>query len=150
MIEMQNTLNEMRAVLDTSVIVSAMRSRHGASNRLLQLAFARSFQMLATPALFLEYEDVLGRDEQRAVHGMSPERTAAFLIGIAAIIEPVKVYYRWRPQMQDVDDEMVLDAAINGRADVIVTHNRRDFLPAASRFDLRVVSPASFIGEVLK
>jgi predicted nucleic acid-binding protein len=88
----------MRAVLDTSVIVSAMRSRHGASNRLLQLAYARSFQMLATPALFLEYEDVLGRNEQRAVHGMSPERTAAFLIGIAAIIEPVKVYYRWRPR----------------------------------------------------
>ena len=81
----------MRAVLDTSVIVSAMRSRHGASNRLLQMAYARSFQMLATPALFLEYEDVLGRDEQRAVHGMSLERTASFLIGMAAIIEPVKV-----------------------------------------------------------
>ena len=66
----------MRAVLDTSVIVSGVRSRHGAGNRLLQLAYARSFQMLATPALFLEYEEVLGRDEQRAVHGMSPERTA--------------------------------------------------------------------------
>jgi predicted nucleic acid-binding protein len=49
-----------------------------------------------------------------------------------------------------VDDEMVLDAAINGRADVIVTHNLRDFLLAASRFHLRVVSPATFVGEVLK
>jgi len=105
---------------------------------------------LATPALFLEYEDVLGRDEQRAVHGMSPERLSAFLIGIAAIIKPVRVYYRWRPQMQDVDDEMVLDAAINGRANVIVTHNLKDFSFAASRFNLRVVSPASFVSEVLK
>jgi predicted nucleic acid-binding protein len=52
--------------------------------------------------------------------------------------------------MQDVDDEMVLDAAINGRANVIVTHNLRDFLPAASRFSLRVVSPANFVREVLK
>jgi predicted nucleic acid-binding protein len=52
--------------------------------------------------------------------------------------------------MQDVDDEMVLDAAINGRADVIVTHNLRDFLPAASQFSLRVVSPADLICEVLK
>jgi predicted nucleic acid-binding protein len=127
-----------------------MRSRHGASNRLLQLAYARSFQMLATPVPFLEYDDVLGRAEQRAVHGMSPEHTTAFLIGIAAIIEPVKVYDRWRPQMQDVDDETVLDAAINGRADVIVTHNLRDFASAASRFELRVVSPASFVAEVLK
>ena len=114
------------------------------------MAFGGSFQMLATPALFLEYEEVLGRDEQRAVHGMSPERTNAFLIGIAAMIEPVKVYYRWRPQMLDVDDEMVLDAAINGRADVIATHNVRDFVSAVSRFNLRVVSPASLVREVLK
>jgi predicted nucleic acid-binding protein len=52
--------------------------------------------------------------------------------------------------MQDVDDEMVLDAAVNGRADVIVTHNLRDFVSAASRFNLRLVSPASFVDEVLK
>jgi predicted nucleic acid-binding protein len=52
--------------------------------------------------------------------------------------------------MQDVDNEMVLDAAINGGADVIFTHNLRDFLIAASRFSLRVVSPASFLREVLK
>jgi predicted nucleic acid-binding protein len=81
---------------------------------------------------------------------MSPERAASFLVGIAAIIEPVKVYYRWRPQMRDADDEMVLDAAINGRANAIVTHNLRDFLPAAPRFGLRVVSPATFVGEVPK
>ncbi len=52
--------------------------------------------------------------------------------------------------MQDVDDEMVLDAAINGRADVMVTHNLRDSLPAASRLSLRVASPASFVEEVLR
>ncbi len=106
--------------------------------------------MLATPALFLEYEEVLGREDQRAVHGMSPEEMSRFLLGLAGIIEPVKVYYRWRPQMQDVDDEMVLDAAINGRADLIVTHNLRDFIPASSRFGLRVVSPASLVWEVLR
>jgi len=52
--------------------------------------------------------------------------------------------------MQDVDGEMVLDAAINGRADVIVTHNLRDFVPAAARFYLRVLPPAEFVLEVLK
>jgi putative PIN family toxin of toxin-antitoxin system len=140
----------MRVVLDTSVIVSALRSRHGASNRLLQMAFAGAFQVLATPALFLEYEEVLGRTEQREVDGLPPGRMSAFLIGLAGIIEPVKVYYRWRPQMQGVDDEMVLDAAINGRADTIVTHNLRDFAAAASRFNLRVASPAALVGEVLK
>jgi putative PIN family toxin of toxin-antitoxin system len=140
----------MKVVFDTSVIVSSARSRNGASNRLLQMANARSIQMLAAPALFLEYEEVLRREEHRAVHGMSEEGLSAFLIGLAAIIEPVRVYYQWRPQMQDADDEMVLETAINGRADAIVTHNVRDFIRAASRFNLRVVSPGSLLKEVMK
>jgi predicted nucleic acid-binding protein len=114
------------------------------------MAFTRTLQVLATPALFLEYEEVLGRGEHRAVHGMTPERINQFLIGLAGIMEPVKIYYRWRPQMRDVDDEMVLDAAINGCADVIATHNVRDFVSAASRFNLRVLTPASLLREVLK
>jgi putative PIN family toxin of toxin-antitoxin system len=140
----------MRAVLDTSVIVAAVRSRHGASNRLLQSAHSRSLQILATPALFLEYEEVLGREEQRSVHGMSVERTDAFLIGLAGIIEPVRIFYHWRPQMQDADDEMVLETALNGRAHVIVTHNVRDFVNAASRFNVRVATPAELVREAKK
>jgi len=140
----------VRVVLDTSVIVSAVRSRHGASNRLLQLAYLRSFQVLATPALFLEYEDVLNRDEQRAAHGMAPERVDAFLVGLAGIIEPVRIFYQWRPQMRDAGDEMVLETALNGRADVIATHNLKDFLPATAKFNLRVVNPATLVRETIK
>jgi putative PIN family toxin of toxin-antitoxin system len=137
----------MKVVLDTSVIVAAVRSRHGASNRALQMAFAGSFKILATPALFLEYEEVLERPEQSAVHGMSPAQTSAFLIGLAAIIEPVRVYYQWRPQMQDTDDEMVLETALNGRADAIATHNLRDFISPASKFSVRVWSPVDLVKE---
>ena len=140
----------MRVVLDSSVVVSAVRSRHGASNRLLQMAYLRAFEVLATPALFLEYEEVLARNEQRAIHGMSAELMNNFLIGLASIIEPVRVYYQWRPQMQDTDDEMVLETALNGRADAIVTHNLRDFLPVSAKFNLRIISPAAFLKETTK
>jgi putative PIN family toxin of toxin-antitoxin system len=140
----------MRVVLDTSVVVSAVRSRHGASNRLLRLAHSGVFQILATPALFLEYEEVIARPEHRAVHGMTPERMHAFLIGLAAIIEPVRIFYQWRPQMQDADDEMVLETAINGRADVIATHNLKDFADAASKFNVRVAPPARLVWEVMR
>lgn len=140
----------MKVVLDTSVIIAAVRSRHGASNRLLQMAFLRSFRVLATPALFLEYEEVLQRPEHRAIHGMPAERVNAFLVGLAGIIEPVRIFYQWRPQMQDADDEMVLETALNGRADAIVTHNLRDFLPAAAKFNLSVVSPATLVREATK
>jgi putative PIN family toxin of toxin-antitoxin system len=140
----------MKAVFDTSVVVSALRSERGASNRLLALAWLKSFEILATPALFLEYEEVIQRDEHVAVHRFSAERMHDFLVGLAAIIVPVRVYYQWRPQVQDVDDEMVLESALNGRADVIVTHNVRDFQHAASKFRLRVVTPAEFLSEVEK
>jgi putative PIN family toxin of toxin-antitoxin system len=140
----------MRVVLDTSVVVAAVRSRHGASNRLLQMAYLGSFRMLATPALFLEYEEVLRRKEQRIVHGMSEDLMEHFLIGLAGIIEPVKIHYRWRPQMSDADDEMVLDAALNGRAESIVTHNVRDFMAAAARFRLEVLTPAELVRRASK
>lgn len=138
----------MRVVLDTSVVVSALRSRRGASNRLLGMAFSRSPRILATPALFLEYEEVIARAEHRAAHGMTSENMNKFLIGLAAIIEPVRIFYQWRPQMQDPDDEMVLETAINGRADGIVTHNLRHFVIAASRFHIRVVTPRILVEEI--
>ena len=140
----------MKVVLDTSVIVSGLRSNRGASNRVLQMAYAKTFQTLATPALFLEYEEVLGRDEHREVHGLSSEKLSDFLIGLADIIEPVRVYYQWRPQLPDTDDEMVLESAINGRADLIVTHNVKDFIVATAKFNVRVISPASLVSEMLK
>jgi predicted nucleic acid-binding protein len=60
-------------------------------------------------------------------------------------VEPVDVRYGWRPQLADPDDEMVLDAAVNGRADVLVTHNIRDFLQAAPHFGLSVLRPGALV-----
>lgn len=135
-----------RVVLDSSVVVSAFRSRNGASRRLLGLVADRALVPLATPALFLEYEDVLKRPEQRAVTGLSLAQIDAALAALAAATEPVDVRFAWRPQLSDPDDEMVLDAAVNGRADALVTHNRADFTPAALKFGLAVLTP----GELLR
>jgi putative PIN family toxin of toxin-antitoxin system len=136
----------MRLVLDTSVVAAAFRSRSGASNLLLQMAAEGQFIMLATPALFLEYEDVLMRPEQRKVHGISVRDLELLMRDLARLIEPVEVHFQWRPQLRDANDEMVLEAAMNGRADGLVTHNRRDFLPASQGLGLRVFGAA----EVLK
>jgi predicted nucleic acid-binding protein len=68
------------------------------------------------------------------------------LSGLAALAEPVEPHFLWRPQLADPKDEMVLEAAVNGRADALVTYNRRDFSVAAGRFDVYVVSP----GQLLK
>jgi len=139
----------MRAVLDTSVLVAAFRSQNGASNRVLRLALDLGFDTLATPALFLEYEEVLVRPDQLAAHRIPRGFVEEFLNGFGDIIEPISVYFHWRPQLLDPDDEMVLETALNGRAHVLITHNTRDFTPV-SQFDLRILSPAEFLREVSK
>jgi putative PIN family toxin of toxin-antitoxin system len=136
----------MRVVLDSSVVVSAFRSRRGASYRLLGLVVEHQLVPLATPALFLEHEDVLKRPEQRAVSRLSLAQVVAALPALASVTEPVAVRFAWRPQLSDPGDEMVLDAAVNGRADALVTHNLADFAVAAPRFGLMVLSR----GELLK
>jgi predicted nucleic acid-binding protein len=97
--------------------------------------------MLATPSLFAEYEDVLRRPEHVAVHRLSPEQLDDALNELASLVHEVRLAYDWRPQLSDPDDEKVLDAAINGFADAIVTHNVRHFALVPERFGVAVVTP---------
>ncbi|HYD69393.1 putative toxin-antitoxin system toxin component, PIN family [Azospirillum sp.] len=135
----------MRIVLDTNVIVAALRSQSGAAQSWLVAALRRRFELLASPAIFLEYEDVLKREEQLAAVGLDHQGVDRFLAGLAAVIVPVEVSFFWRPQLKDPADEMVLETAINGRADFLVTFNVRDFLLAATRFGISVAGPAALL-----
>jgi putative PIN family toxin of toxin-antitoxin system len=138
----------MRLILDTSVVASALRSRNGASNTVLRLGLDRRFTLLASTSLFLEYEDVLLRPEQRLAHGLSLSQVNEVLEELAGAIEPVEIHYQWRPQVTDPGDEMVLEAAINGRATALITHNVRQFAPAGARFQLSILTPQQVLKEI--
>lgn len=137
----------MKLVLDTNVLVAGLRSRTGASNPLLIAGFRRRFVWCCSVPLFYEYEDVLSRADLLLDAGMARTTAEKFLQAVAQAVTPVEVNYRWRPQLSDPDDEMVLEAAINCRAD-IVTHNARDFGDAPARFGLTLLSPAEALRRI--
>ena len=85
---------------------------------------------------------------QAVAHGLAPEAIEEFLAELAALIEPVEVHFQWRPQSRDPNDEMVLEAAINGRADALVTYNVADFAGPAERFRISVLRPGDLLKKV--
>jgi putative PIN family toxin of toxin-antitoxin system len=140
----------MRAVLDTDVVVAAMRSPSGASACLIDLALGGAVTLLANVALVLEYEAVCSRAEHMLAAGFGGKELAVFADALAALVEPVESHFVWRPQLRDPGDEMVLEAAVNGSADAIVTFNRRDFGAVPGRFGIRVLLPRDALKGLMK
>ena len=131
----------MRVVLDTDVVVAALRSPRGASAALLRLLDEGGGTLLLSVALALEYEAVCGRPEHRLASGLSAMQIETFVNGVIGLAEPVDTYFLWRPQLHDADDEMVLEVAVNGRADGIVTFNRKDYGDAPAAFGIAILLP---------
>lgn len=138
----------MRLVLDTNVIVAALRSPRGASAALVERALDRAFLPLLSLPLVLEYEAVANDPAQRIASGLSEAEVRIVIDALCAVGEPIETWFLWRPQLRDPADEMVLETAINGRAEAIVTFNRRDFAMAVERFGLRLMTPQDVLRRI--
>ena len=131
--------------MDTDTVVAAMRSPSGASAALLRMARGGRVVLGATVPLCLEYEAVCGRAEHRTAAGFAATDLTGVLDAVVDLVEPVNAWFLWRPQLRDPGDEMVLEAAVNGRAAAIATFNRRDFRTAVDRFGIDALPPAEVI-----
>ena len=136
-------------ILDTDVIIAAIRSRTGASAEIVRRVLRGDLQIEASVAVVLEYEAVATRQEHLDAGGLTAAEALQVIDALAAQARPVEIHFRWRPQLRDADDEMVFEAAINAEDRTIITFNRRDFAGAAERFDVALATPAQFL-ESLK
>lgn len=142
----------MNYVLDTNVLIAAVRSPTGASAELLRRVLQGQVTLVCSVPLFLEYEDVLARPEHLASAGARLRDVQNLLDVLAGVIVPVTIQFLWRPQLRDPKDDLVLELAVNGlglgRPVTLITFNQRDFQPQTSAFGIPVIAPAQFFQGV--
>jgi putative PIN family toxin of toxin-antitoxin system len=136
--------------LDTDAIVAAMRSPTGASAAIIRKARQGKVALLLSVPLAMEYEAVCVRPEHQLAAGLREQEVRIFVDAVIAIAEPVKIHYLWRPQLRDLSDEMVLETAVNGRANLLITFNVRDYGTAPARFGIEVMTPREAVERISK
>lgn len=130
-------------ILDTNVLVAAIRSRNGASFEVLSRVGAGEFEIAVSVPLVLEYEDALLR-QLGTVTTLSEEDVVAIVDYVTSVAIHQQIFFLWRPLLRDPGDDMVLELAVAAECDAVVTHNIRDF-SAAARFGVDVLSPYAFL-----
>lgn len=138
-------MQQYQIVVDTNVLAAALRSRRGASYKLLRLVDSGKFAIHVSVPLVLEYEDVAKR--LLAEIPLTEQDVDDILDYLCAIAGRQQIFYLWRPFLKDVKDDMVLELAVAAHCDFIVTYNKRDF-QGSDRFGLRVVTPREFLEEI--
>lgn len=141
--------SRMDIVQDTNVFVAALRSQEGASAEVLDRCLAGEDQAAMGAALFAEYEELIHRETLWCGGLVTAAERETLLDDFCAAAVWQSVYFRWRPNLPDADDDHVLELAIASGAEHLVTHNVSDFVKGELKFSIpRVVTPAQHLRTV--
>ena len=136
-------------MVDTNVLVSAILSPDGAAREVLRRCLTGHERPLLSNALFLEYEDVLAREELFSAASITAKDRAALLDAVLNICEWVSISFLWRPNLPDESDNHLIELAVAGNAESIITANTKDIAAGELVFDrIQVVTPANWLKEV--
>ena len=131
-----------RVVIDTCVLISALRSSRGASHRLLMLLGGSDFEIALSVPLVLEYEDAAKRMPEAT--GLSDSEVDDILDYLCSVAHLQEIHFLWRPVLKDSRDDHVLELATEAGCELIVTHNVKDFA-GSERFGVKAISPGGFL-----
>jgi putative PIN family toxin of toxin-antitoxin system len=138
----------VRIVLDTASFVTAVRSSDGAAGEVVRMIFREELVPLMDLKLGLEYRDVALRSEHVRASALSKREILELIEAVEAFAEPVEIVMKPRPLSQDPSDDMVLDVAINGRAEALVTSNAKHFVGPGKKFGIPVLSPVELLEKL--
>ena len=135
-----------RVIIDTNIIISAQRSRRGASSKLISLIGTGLFEIHVSIPLILEYEAVLSR--HRTSLGLSQDDVIDLIDAFCALSTHQKqIHFSWRPFLPDENDDFILDLAVVGQCDYIITYNQRDFA-GVEKFGIEVLDAKTFLQTI--
>jgi putative PIN family toxin of toxin-antitoxin system len=135
----------IQTVIDTNVIISALRSKRGASHKLLSLIDSPKFEINISVPLILEYEDVAKRQSRQL--GLTHSDIDDILDYICLCANHWRIFFLWRPYLKDPRDDMVLELAVESQSKYIITYNRRDF-EGLEKFGIATKSPKELLQEI--
>ncbi|MGO9259798.1 MAG: putative toxin-antitoxin system toxin component, PIN family [Bryobacteraceae bacterium] len=134
-----------RVVIDTNVLVSALRSKRGAAFRLISLLGDPRWRPIVSVALILEYEEILRREADRL--GLAEWVVESMIDMFCRLGSQHAVRFRLRPALRDPDDEFLLELAVASQADFLVTYNIHDF-HGSEVYGIRPVTPGEFLRTI--
>ena len=133
-------------VIDTSVLVSALIGKRGPSREILRRCLKREYQPLISNTLFSEYEDVTGREQILALCPLGPHEIRELLNSLYSVSQWIPVYFLWRPNLIDEGDNFLIELALAGNADIIVSNNIKDLRGSELKFpELRLLTPEQML-----
>jgi len=135
-------MKRYKIVIDTNVVVSALKSRNGFSYKLLSIIDDKRFKVFISVPVILEYEDAIKRNKTKIK--LRKSELDAVLDYICLIGEKSKIFYLWRPYLKDPKDDMFLELAVESESDFIITFNKKDY-KGIEKFNLKVISPKEFL-----
>lgn len=136
-----------KIVVDTNIFINVLIGTNGSASReLFRRCLKREFQPLMGNALFAEYNDVLSRDRITVKCPLKTNEKKKLLTAFMSICQWVRIYYLWRPNLLDEADNHLIELAVAGNAEIIVTRNIKDLKKSQLRFpQFRVMTPEQIL-----
>ena len=132
-------------MIDTNVMVAALKSKRGASYKLLSIIDQDKFQISISVPLIIEYEYALKRTDLSIL--LTESEIDDILDYICQIADKREIFYLWRPYLKDPKDDMVLELAVESESDYIITYNQKDF-KEVSKFGIKTLTPKAFLRKI--
>ncbi len=138
----------MKIVIDTSVWISALITKESRARELLRLVFQEKLFPQMSESLFREYEAVMKREKIQQLTSLTLLQQNNLFEAYLSTCKWNEIYYTWRPNLKDEDDNFVVELAVASGAEAIVTYNIKDFKNAELLFKYKIITPEDFIKDI--